>query len=227
MLSAEDRRRVLELLVTLTDRPLKLADFKNILGEDAPEEETLRDDLGQMVRLLDERQSPLQLVEVAGGFQLASRPAYSGWVRRLFKDRTNLRLSPSAMETLSIVAYKQPITRSEIEEVRGVDVSGVMDTLLERKLIKIVGRKEALGRPLLYGTTVEFMKQFGLKSLEELPSLEELVPAEEPLAAAETREPLVTTVAPPEAETEPVGDEPTSVVEPMSTPMTPLEEHRA
>jgi segregation and condensation protein B len=135
--------------------------------------------LAGLSRELDDRGSPLQLLEIAQGWQLASRPAYSQWVRRLFKQKTTLRLSPSALETLSIVAYKQPMTRGEVEEIRGVDVGGVLDTLLERKLLRIIGRKEALGRPLLYGTTLEFMKQFGLKSLDELPRLEELAPPEE------------------------------------------------
>jgi segregation and condensation protein B len=174
-----DRLKVLELLLWMTDRPLKYADFQDILGADCPAEPALAEDIGALARSLDEREAPFQVTEIAGGFQLATRPAYSQWVRRLFKDKTTLRLSPSAMETLSIIAYKQPITRGEIEEIRGVEVSGVMETLLDRRLVKMVGRREALGRPWLYGTTTEFMKQFGLKSLGELPNLEELVPPEE------------------------------------------------
>ncbi len=174
------RKRILELLLWMTDRPLKSAEFKEILGEaDCPPEEELRQEISDIGRELDLRESPLQLMEVAGGFQLSSRPMYSPWVRRLYKEKTAVRLSPSALETLSIVAYKQPITRGEVEEIRGVEVSGVLENLLERKLLKIVGRKEALGRPLLYGTTTEFMRQFGLKSLNELPKLDELVPPEE------------------------------------------------
>lgn len=182
-MEANDRRKVLELLLFVTDRPLRLPDFTAVFGEDSPSEDGLKQDLADLAKELDERQSPMQLLEIAQGWQLASRPAYSQWVRRLFKQKTTLRLSPSALETLSIVAYKQPITRGEIEEIRGVDVGGVLDTLLERKLARIVGRKEALGRPLLYGTTLEFMKQFGLKSLDELPRLEELVPPEENVSA--------------------------------------------
>jgi segregation and condensation protein B len=190
----DDRLKVLELLLWLTDRPLKIADLQRILGDDAPTDATLagtalaepslREDLTALARSLDAREAPYHLLEVAQGFQLASRPAYSQWVRRLFREKTVLRLSPSALETLSIIAYKQPLTRGEMEEVRGVDVGGVVETLLERKLIKVVGRKEALGRPLLYGTTTDFMKQFGLKSLEELPKLDELVPPDDPTGAA-------------------------------------------
>lgn len=180
----DERRKVLELLLWMTDRPLKVGDLLRVLGDDAPLEMELRDDLTTLARELDDRQSPMQLVEVAQGFQLASRPAFSQWVRRLFKEKTALRLTPSALETLSIIAYKQPLTRGEVEDIRGVDVSGVLDTLCERKLVKIVGRKEALGRPLLYGTTTDFMKQFGLRSLDELPRLEELIPPEEAAVSA-------------------------------------------
>jgi len=180
----DERRKVLELLLWMTDRPLKPVELLRVLGDDAPLEMELRDELAHLGRELDERQSPMQVVEIAQGYQLASRPAFSQWVRRLYKEKTALRLSPSALETLSIIAYKQPLTRGEIEDIRGVDVTGVVETLLERKLIKIVGRKEALGRPLLYGTTTDFMRQFGLRSLDELPRLEELIPSEEAVPAA-------------------------------------------
>jgi segregation and condensation protein B len=200
----DDRKRVLELLLFLADRPLRLQELAEVMGEESPGEEVLRADLNGLAADLDARQSPLHLLEIAQGWQLASRPAFSQWVRRLFKQKTTLRLSPSALETLSIVAYKQPITRGEIEEIRGVEVGGVMDTLLERKLARIVGRKEALGRPLLYGTTLEFMKQFGLKSLDELPRLEELVPPE---PAAEETSPAPSAPAP-EAVAAPVEETP-------------------
>ncbi|MGQ0645551.1 MAG: SMC-Scp complex subunit ScpB [Elusimicrobiota bacterium] len=176
-------RKILELLLWMTDRPLKPADFKEILGEECPPEDKLREEILNVGKELDLRDAPMQLMEVAEGFQTASRPLYSPWVRRLYKERTTLRLSPSALETLSIIAYRQPITRSGIEEIRGVEVSGVLENLLERKLVRIVGRKEVMGRPLLYGTTPDFMRQFGLKSLAELPRLEELVPLEEASAA--------------------------------------------
>ncbi len=174
----DERKKVLELLLWMTDRPLKINDILNVLGDPAFTELELREELAGLGRDLDERQAPFHVVEVAHGFQLASRPAFSQWVRKLYKEKTALRLSPSALETLSIIAYKQPLTRGEVEDIRGVDVSGTLETLLDRKLVKIVGRKEALGRPLLYGTTLDFMKQFGLRSLDELPRLEELLPAE-------------------------------------------------
>lgn len=202
-MDADARKKVLELLLLMTDRPLKHADFKDILGQDCPAEAELREEVLAVGRALDGQDSPLQLMEVAEGFQVASRPAFSPWIRRLFKERTTLRLSTSALETLSIVAYKQPITRGEVEEIRGVEVTAVLETLMERKLLKIVGRKETLGRPLLYGTTLEFMRQFGLKSLEDLPKLDELLPPEPaeppvPAAAADAAEPSGET--PPPAE---------------------------
>lgn len=175
----DERKKVLELLLWMTDRPLKATEIVHILGDSSFTELELREDLNVLGSELDERQAPYHMVEVAHGFQLASRPAFSQWVRKLYKEKTALRLSPSALETLSIVAYKQPLTRGEIEDIRGVDVSGTLETLLERKLVKIVGRKEALGRPLLYGSTTDFMKQFGLRSLDELPRLEELVPSDD------------------------------------------------
>src|SRR5688572_15156212 len=131
-METSDRKKVLELLLWLTDRPLKIADLLAVLDKDAPAEADLREEIAAVGRELDERGAPMQLTEVAQGFQLASRPAFSQWVRRLYKDRTTLRLSSSALETLSIVAYKQPLTRGEIEEIRGVDVGGVLETLLER-----------------------------------------------------------------------------------------------
>jgi segregation and condensation protein B len=175
----DERKKVLELLLWMTDRPLKATEIIHIIGDTAFTEIELREDLRAVGRELDERQAPYHVVEVAHGFQFASRPAFSQWVRKLYKEKTALRLSPSALETLSIVAYKQPLTRGEIEDIRGVDVSGTLETLLERKLVKIVGRKEALGRPMLFGTTMDFMKQFGLRSLDELPRLEELVPPDD------------------------------------------------
>ncbi len=196
-----DRKKILELLLWVTDKPLKINDFKNVLEADCPPEEELREEILSIGQDLDARESPICLSEVAQGFQMASRSAYSQWVRRLFKGKTTLRLTSSALETLSIIAYKQPITRGEIEDIRGVDVAGVLDTLVERKLVKIVGRKEVLGRPLLYGTTLDFMRQFGLKSLDELPKLDELVPPEEGLAE------LSEDQSEPESGNDTVGDE--------------------
>ncbi|MCX7825391.1 MAG: SMC-Scp complex subunit ScpB [Verrucomicrobiae bacterium] len=114
------------------------------------------------------------IAEIAGGFQLVSKPDYAIWLKRLLDVDRPSRLSPSALETLAIIAYRQPITRVEIEAVRGVNVDGVLRTLLERGLVKITGRSDLPGRPLQYGTTQAFLEHFGLRDLEDLPAVDEL-----------------------------------------------------
>lgn len=117
----------------------------------------------------------LQLVEVAGGFQITTRPELHEWVRKLFHDRTTQKLSVQSLETLAVIAYKQPVTAAEIAEIRGVTSSGgVLSTLVERRLIKTVGRKQVVGRPFMYATTREFLERFGLSDLSDLPKVEEL-----------------------------------------------------
>ena len=125
---------------------------------------------------------------MAGGYQFRTARENAEWVRAVFRDKP-ARLGRAALETLAIIAYKQPATRAEIEAIRGVDVDGVVTTLLARRLIKIAGRKEAVGRPLLYSTTPEFLEAFGLKDLKELPSLKELGPAPDDGEINETGEP--------------------------------------
>jgi segregation and condensation protein B len=115
----------------------------------------------------------LQLVEVAGGYQITTRPEYNDWVRELLDPQKPTRLSIQALETLAVIAYKQPATLPEIIELRGVKSGGVVKTLLEKRLIRIMGRKEVVGRPILYGTTKEFLLHFGLRDLTELPQIEE------------------------------------------------------
>jgi segregation and condensation protein B len=124
-----------------------------------------------------ERPGGLQLVEVAGGFQIVTRPDLHEWVRRLFHERSTQKLTVQALETLAVIAYKQPITTAEITEIRGVNTSGVLSTLLERHLIKIVGRKRVVGRPFLYATTKEFLIRFGLNDLGDLPRVEDMAEA--------------------------------------------------
>ena len=116
----------------------------------------------------------LQVVEVAGGFQVATRPDCAPWIKRLEKAKAGARLSRSAMVTLAIIAYKQPLVRAEIEQIRGVDTAGVLKTLLDRRLIRIVGRKDIPGRPIMYGTTKQFLQAFGLKDLGGLPALRDI-----------------------------------------------------
>jgi segregation and condensation protein B len=121
-----------------------------------------------------EQQRAFQLIEKAEGWQLATDPQYAQWVRELFPAPKPARLSAPALETLAIIAYRQPITRADVEAVRGVNIDGVLQTLMERGLVKIAGRAEIPGRPLLYETTQFFLDHFGLRNLEELPNVEEL-----------------------------------------------------
>lgn len=158
----------------MTDHALTTAEISQNLELKVFTEENVREMLNEIAQAYDAAGSPLRVVEVAGGFQTATRPDMATYIRRLYKERLTVRLSPSSLETLSIIAYKQPITRNDIEQIRGVEASGVMETLLERRLIKVVGRKETIGRPLLYGTTIEFLRHFGLRHLSELPDLSTL-----------------------------------------------------
>ncbi len=162
---------IIETLLFITDRPLSL----KRIGELAKEKNASK--IESAIRELEEslvnRNSSLRIFEIAGGFQMATRPEYAAIVRKLFADKMTLKLSKAAHETLSIIAYRQPLTRAEIETIRGVDVIAALETLLEKKLIRVAGRKETIGRPLMYETTLEFLKHFGLKNLEELPSIEQ------------------------------------------------------
>lgn len=116
----------------------------------------------------------LQVIEIAGGFQMATRPDCAPWVKRLEKAKAGAKLSRSAMETLAIIAYKQPLVRADMEQIRGVDSAGVLKTLLDRRLIRIVGRKDIPGRPIMYGTTKQFLQAFGLNDLAGLPALRDI-----------------------------------------------------
>jgi segregation and condensation protein B len=128
-----------------------------------------------LVRADYDRPGGLQIVEVAGGYQIVTRPELNEWVRKLFHERTTQKLSLQSLETLAVIAYKQPITAPEIAEIRGVTSSGsVLSTLVERRLIKTVGRKQVVGRPFMYATTREFLERFGLNDLSDLPKVEEL-----------------------------------------------------
>ncbi|HEY7446658.1 MAG TPA: SMC-Scp complex subunit ScpB [Vicinamibacterales bacterium] len=156
-----------------------------------------------------ERPSGLQLVEVAGGYQIVTKAELHEWVRRLFQERSAQRLSVQALETLAVIAYKQPITALEVSEIRGVNTSGVLGTLIDRRLVKVAGRKRVVGRPFLYATTREFLIRFGLKDLTDLPRIEEMAEAlgfEVPAALNQPNPPDLVDLEP-EVETEPVTSE--------------------
>ncbi|MDR3274976.1 MAG: SMC-Scp complex subunit ScpB [Endomicrobium sp.] len=167
-------KKILEALLFVSERPLNLKELKDILKADYKNINNLENILYELKEEYANLNKPYEIKFVADGWIFATKPEYSPWIKKLLKEKTVLKFSPSALETLAIIAYKQPITRIEIDEIRGVESSGVIDTLLERKLIKITGRKETLGRPLLYGTTQEFLKRFGLAHLSELPLIEDM-----------------------------------------------------
>jgi segregation and condensation protein B len=162
-------RAVLEALLLVSDRPVSVEQLHEATGIERPR---LTEALGEVARQLAEREGGLVLVEVAGGWQLRTDPTTVEYVRRFLRVRPQ-RLTRAAVETLAIIAYRQPVTRPEIEEIRGVDSAAVVKALLERRLIKILGKKEEVGRPILYGTTREFLEFFALKDLSALPTLHE------------------------------------------------------
>jgi segregation and condensation protein B len=164
-------KAVIEALVFASPDPLTLRTIYKLLN-DEPKEDVLAA-LNALKADYVER-GGLHLTEVANGYQITTRPEYYEWVRRLFNERTSNKLSVASLETLSVIAYKQPVTAAEIGEIRSVNTSGVLTTLLERHLIKIVGRKNVIGRPFLYGTTKEFLIRFGLKDLNDLPKIEDM-----------------------------------------------------
>ena len=171
VLPATEVRAVLEALVFASPQPLTPREIEKVLGGVPKRDwqaalEEIRADYARDGR-------GLQLVEVAGGFQITTRPEYNDWVRELLDPRAPTRLSVQALETLAVIAYKQPVTLPEIIDLRGVKSGGVIKTLLEKRLIRITGRKEVVGRPMLYGTTKEFLLHFGLKDVGELPRIEE------------------------------------------------------
>ena len=176
-------RRALEGLLFITDRPLSAAELGKLVG--VRDQDKIIGTVEELRRDLEAKNAGYRLIAVAEGWQMATRPELAPYMRKLFADRATMRLSTAAQETLSIIAYRQPLTRAEIEEIRGVEVIAALETLLEKGLTKVVGRKETVGRPLMYGTTSEFLRHFGLRSLEDLPPLDNFTPAEDvPPAAA-------------------------------------------
>lgn len=167
-------KKVLEALLFVSEKPLSLKELKAFVKEDYTDLDNIENLLNELKSEYENLDKPYEIRFVANGWTFATKADYSPWIKKLLKEKAVLKLSPSALETLAIIAYKQPVTRAEIDEIRGVESTGVIDTLLERKLIKIVGRKEALGRPLLYGTTQDFLKHFGLAHLSELPLIEDM-----------------------------------------------------
>ena len=172
--SSAELKAILEALIFASPEPLSLKALVKLLSGEPKED--VQKALAELKQDY-ERPGGLQLVEVAGGYQIVTRSDLHEWVRRLFHERSTQKLSVQALETLAVIAYKQPVTALEISEIRGVSTSGVMNTLLERHLIKIVGRKQVVGRPFMYATTRDFLIRFGLNDLSDLPKVEDMAEA--------------------------------------------------
>ena len=167
----ENIKNIIESLLFVAEEPLTVDRLKRILAQAEPKE--IRKALDDIAAEYDARKGGFYLHQVAGGYQVRTRPEYSTWIKRLIQPKP-LRLSKAALETLAIVAYKQPVIRSDIEHIRGVDCGGVLRVLLERKFIRVLGRKEIPGRPLIYATTRRSLEVFDLKTLKDLPTPKEI-----------------------------------------------------
>ena len=168
--SSAERRAVIEALIFVSDEPLSATSMADVLKEDSAAIEAA---VAELAQEFNARNGGLQLREVAGGWQFATRPEHHEHVRAFLKSRPSAKLSLASLETLAVIAYKQPITIPEILDIRGVQSPSSIKTLLDKRLIVARGRKETVGRPMMYGTSKEFLIQFGLKDLSELPSIED------------------------------------------------------
>ena len=201
-------KAIVEALIFASPEPLTLKAIFKLLDNEPRED--VHAAIAELKKDYD-RPGGLQLVEVAGGYQIVTRPDLHEWVRRLFHERSTQKLTVQSLETLAVIAYRQPITALEITEVRGVNTAGVLNTLLERHLIKIVGRKQVVGRPFLYGTTKEFLIRFGLNDLSDLPKVEDMADAlglEAPILVERPTTEEMLPLTEPDDEPPPVSQEP-------------------
>ena len=171
----EEIKAIIENILLAADQPVSEAQFKNLFGDEV-EKVSFKSVLEELIDEYNSRS--LQILQVAEGYQLCTRHDYSNWVRKFLKFDKTRKLSQPSLDTLSIIAYKQPLTKAEVEEIRGVDSSGVVRTLLEKKIISPGGRKKVPGRPIMYRTTRKFLEYFGLKDLSDLPTLEDFKESE-------------------------------------------------
>lgn len=167
----DNLKAIVESLLFASDTPITIDRIKSVL--EVTDRKAIRETLTSLVEEYESIKRGFFLTEIAGGFQFRTRPEFREWIRRL-KETRPTRLSRAALETLAIIAYKQPVLRSDLEYLRGVDCGGTLRTLLERKLIRVLGRKNLPGRPIIYGTTKQFLELFDLKDLSGLPTLQDL-----------------------------------------------------
>ncbi len=164
-------KNIIEAMLFVSDKPLFLSEIKSVL--EGPDANEIKGVIAELAGEYETQSRALRIKEIAGGYQIVTDPVLAPWLKKLYKTAGADRLSGPSLETLAIIAYKQPVSKPEIEAIRGVNVDGVLKTLIERNLVKIMGRRETVGRPIIYGITQEFLQYFGLNSLEELPKLEE------------------------------------------------------
>jgi segregation and condensation protein B len=168
--SQAERAAIIEALIFVSDEPLSVKAMADVLKED---KQVVAESVAALAEVFNGRNGGLQLREVAGGWQFATRPEFHEHVRAFLKTRPSAKLTIASLETLAVIAYRQPVTVPEILEIRGVQSPSAIKTLLDKKLIVAKGRKDTVGRPMMYGTSKEFLMQFGLKDLSELPSVED------------------------------------------------------
>lgn len=168
----DELKAVIEALLFASEKPLSVEELKEAFEEKLTSED-IAESLNGLKADYQNQNRGIRLFEMAGGYQFVTDSRLAPYLKRFYQEREKKRLSQASLETLSVVAYRQPVTRADIEFIRGVNVDGAIGTLLEKGLVKIVGRKEVPGRPMLYGTTKAFLDHFGLKSVKELPALSE------------------------------------------------------
>ena len=167
-----EAKSIIEAVIFAADVPVSAAQLARTL--EVLDQPVIVQLIGELQQEYDSAGRGFQIIEIANGYQMRTRDKYAPWIKSFYTTEISSRLSMSALEALAIVAYRQPVTRAEIEQVRGVNSDSVIRTLLERNLIKVEGRKQAPGKPMIYGTTDEFLMHFGLKDLSELPSIDEI-----------------------------------------------------
>lgn len=172
MKKTEEIKPIIESLIFAAEDPISVRKLIEII-EDV-ESAQIHDAIAQLKNDYDMQGRPFQIEEIAGGYQLFTRPEYYEWIVKLRKKSGETKLSQAALETLAIIAYKQPILRADLEAIRGVQSGQIIRLLMEKDIVKVVGRDESLGHPLLYGTTKKFLEYFGLKNIKDLPKVEEL-----------------------------------------------------
>ena len=175
-LDEESLKKITEALIFASDKPIPIKQIKDILGD--VDTRLIRKLINELKQEYTKSQRAFNITEVAGGFQFATDSIYGRWLKKLYKIKQSDYLTGPSLETVAIIAYRQPATKAEIEFIRGVSVDGVINSLLQKGLVKIVGKKDVIGRPFLYGTTALFLQYFGLNSIEELPALSEFKEAD-------------------------------------------------